>query len=199
MSHWFDRLAVVAAGEHDGVSRRAVLKGAGMAAFAASPLASPVAAQAAARLEGRAAASPDCDRCLNFSINATNHNMRRCDKTGSLWESPPSGKKRPKARPVNAAKRMACAMAERAMFARDLNECRTGPCAGQPLQPLQQDPNSPFKTPGSGGSSCPPGMTTCSDGSCCFGGDLCCFCIHFKPPGFQCCVAAVGCGCCPDS
>ena len=101
------------------------------------------------------------------------------------------------ARPVNAAKRMACAMAERAMFARDLNECRIGPCAGQPLRPLQRDPNSPFAQPG-GGSSCPAGTTVCPDGSCCFGGDLCCFCIHFKPPGFQCCVASVGCACCPQ-
>jgi len=197
VSHWFDRLAVVAAGEHAGMSRRGVLKGAGMAAFAVSPLASPLAAQAAAKLEGGAAATPDCDRCINFAINATNYNMRRCDKTGSLWESPPKGKKQPKARPVNAAKRMACAMQERANFARDLNDCRIGPCAGQPLRPLQQDPNSPFKPQG-GGSSCPSGMTTCNDGSCCFGGDLCCFCIHSKPPGFICCVAAVGCGCCPS-
>ena len=198
MSHWFDRLALAATGTGEEVSRRAVLKGAGAAAIAVSPLASPVAAGAAAKVEGRASATPECDRCLNFTINAHNARMRRCDKTGSLWADPPKGKKRKKARPVNAAKRLACAVVQRGELARDLNDCRTGPCRGQALKPIQQDPGSPFKPPGGGSPSCPPGTTTCSDGSCCYGGDLCCYCIHSDPPGFICCVASVGCACCPQ-
>ncbi len=196
MNHWFDRLAKDFAGAEKGVSRRKVLKGAGVAAFAASPLASPLAAQAAAALEGRAAQAPqtpDCNRCLNFNINAHNARMRSCDKNGTLWSPPPAKGKKKKARPVSAAKRLACAMQERSEFGSDLNACRIGPCKGQPIKSLEQDPNSPFK-PQQGNSSCPGGTTQCPDNSCCFGGDLCCVCPNVG--GYICCVAVVGCTCC---
>lgn len=193
MAHWFDRMAVAAADDGAGMSRRTAFKGAAVAAFAASPLAGATAARAAVEIEGRAS-SLACEACVKGTINAHNKVMRRCDKTGSMWGTVPKGKKKGKATPVSAAKRMACAMKEREEFAHDINFCRTQPCAGEPLQPLEVDPKSPFP-PKPGGSNCPSGTTLCTNEICCYGGDLCCPCAT-SPSGFICCVAAIGCTCC---
>ncbi len=196
MSHWFDRLAKTAAGDGGGLSRRGMLKTAGVAAFAASPLASPIAARAAIEIEGRAA-SVACDACVTGTINAHNATMRRCDKTGSMWGTVPKGKSKKAPRPVSAAKRLACALKERAEFAHDLNFCRQNPCAGQPNRPLVLDPDSPFPPGTPGGTACPGGTNRCPDGSCCYGGDLCCPCASASGQGgFICCVAVIGCTCC---
>jgi hypothetical protein len=108
-----------------------------------------------------------------------------------MWGRVPKGKKKSHPRPVNAAKRYACAMKQRSELANDLAFCRDRDCAGEPIRPIKQDPGGPF-TGQPGTSGCPGSTTTCPDRSCCFGGDLCCPCQG----AFICCVAVIGCTCC---
>jgi hypothetical protein len=137
VSHWLDRLARMTV-ERD-LSRRGVFKGAAVAAFAASPLASQATADAARRLEAKAA-DIDCQACLNATIRAHNKAAASCDKDGSAWGPPPTkkkGKASAKSGPVTLAQRFSCLMNEWGEFSDDLNTCRTLSCAGASTVPAR--------------------------------------------------------------
>jgi hypothetical protein len=191
MTHWFDKVAKAAVASESGVSRRGALAGAAVAAFSASSLSSRGVAYAALRLESRAAQS-SCQACLNASILNNNRDVKRCLRTGNpdgKIDRIKKGKKKGKASPVSAAKKLGCVARRHAELVEDLGSCRRHNCKGPSAPPVETEP---------GGAGCPTGTQECTPEICCVAGDLCCQCSA-SPTGYICCVSVVDCKACCGS
>jgi hypothetical protein len=188
MAHWFDRLCDRAASGNGSMTRRDLVKAAGVGIGAAGALGSPFVGQAAgegSRLlrAGACACNDDADR--RFRRQADN---LVAGNGISFYFNPIS----------TAILGVAGTALISGYVARkvECGACRRNPSGANTPAPPSHAPcrarGGTCVETGDGGSGCPAGTTYCSGGLCCFGDDLCCGC-NGQP---TCCVSAVGCACC---
>lgn len=190
MAHWFDRLSERSVDDEKPISRRSVVKGAGLG-LAGAAVAAPV-AEAGRQILREGACS--CQRSAERNFENQLQNYREFfdagDPTGlgTFYNPIQFGLEAVSLAGLSTgflAKKLSC-----------------GRCNRNPSGSLQTAPptNVPCRARGGtcveppppGGTGCPDGTSFCAGTLCCFGNDLCCRCNGEA----TCCVAVIGCTCC---
>jgi hypothetical protein len=189
-AHWFDRLADRAADEDGAITRRNLVKTAGLGIGAAGVLGSSSMAQGATALlragecKCHDAADRRFDRETDKLIDSVNlFNTAYSGLALAYFYTALAG-----IEAGWAARKLSCGRCDRNAS----GDNTPAPPNHSPCRPRGGAcPGGPGAGQGDGGD-CPDGTTFCTGGLCCFGSDFCCSC------GGQptCCVAAVGCTCC---